>query len=174
MQFHRPLLGILSLVGIVGLFPQSAEAALPNLTYRYTHLLTTIPARDMTEWQGQKEQWTYRGQPIDPPAFLRVDGDSAPALPDGFARSLQPMWDEAAIARTIAEKVSPGINRPAGTVTISRSASGNILFDGVGFPGRNIDLHAAAHLTAQALTAGVTDITLPVIETQPTLIVNDP
>lgn len=127
----------------------------------------------MAEWQGQEEMWTYHGQPIDPPSALRVDGDSVPPLPDGFARSLQPAWDEAAIAQTIRERVLPGIERTAGTVTISRNASGSIVFDGIGFPGRAVNVQTAAHLTAKALATGVTDITLSVTETQPTVIVND-
>lgn len=174
MLLQRSILGFIGVIGCVAFFPQSTEAALPTLTYRYKHLLFTVAPSAMTEWQGQQETWTYQGQPIDPPAAVRVDGDVIPPLPLGFARGLQPAWDEAAIARTITEKVLPGIERTPGTVTISRNASGTIVFDGIGFPGRSVNVALAAHLTAQALAAGVTDVTLPVTETSPTVIVNDP
>ena len=163
-------MGIISCVLIL---PQSAHAALPSLTYRYKHLLVTVAPRDMTGWQGQEEIWTYHGQPIDPPAQMRIDGDNLPPLPEGFARSLRPSWDEMAIARTIAAKVSPVIDRTAGSVTISRNASGSIVFEGTGFPGRLIDVGTATRVTVQALMNGVTDITLPVTETQPAVTVND-
>lgn len=168
------LVGLFGFFGILGFFPSQAEAALPTLTYRYKHLLFTVTPASMASWQGQQERWAYYGQPIDPPASIRVDGDVIPPLPAGFARGLQPAWDEAAIAQTITEKVLPGIERTPGTVTISRNGSGTIIFDGVGFPGRTVNVALTAHLTAQALAAGVTDITLPATETPPTVIVNDP
>lgn len=162
------------LIGLLFLLPISAHAALPTLTYRYKHLLFTVGPSAMNGWQGQREVWTYRGQPIDPPASMRVDGDAIPPLPTGFTRGFHPTWNEEAIARTITEKVLPGIERTAGTVTISRNGSGAIVFDGIGFPGRSVNVSLAAHLTAQALAAGVTDITIPVTEMPPTVIVNDP
>lgn len=167
------IVGILGVFGILGISPQVAEAALPTLTFRYTHLLTTIAPRDMEHWQEPKEQWTYEGNPIIPPAKLRVDGDELEPLPDGFQRSLQTPWNPTAIAQTIQEKIAPKINRTAGTVTISRTSSGTIAFDGIGFPGRAIDIEAATNLTLEALKTDISDITLPVIETQPTIIVND-
>lgn len=173
MVFPKTLLGTLGIFGMLSTVPQTAEAALPALTYRFTHLLTTIAPRDMEHWQESKEQWTYEGNPIIPPAKLRVDGDELEPLPDGFQRSLQTTWSPAAIAQTIQEKIAPNINRTAGTVTISRTASGTIAFDGIGFPGRAIDMEATTNLTLEALKTGISDITLPVIETQPTIIVND-
>lgn len=176
MFLRRTLAGFIGIFGIFGILstvPQTAEAALPTLTYRFTHLLTTIAPRDMEHWQVPSEQWTYLGQPITPPAILRVDGDTVAPLPDGFERSLQTTWNPVAIAQTIREKITPGIDRTAGTVTISRTSSGTIAFDGIGFPGRKIDIEEATQLTVEALKNGITDITLPVTETQPTLIVND-
>jgi vancomycin resistance protein YoaR len=177
VQIQRSLLGffgILGLFGFLGFFPPKAEAALPTLTYRYKHLIYTIAPLSMTQWQGQTEAWTFNGQPVEAPAELRVDGDAVPPLPVGFARSLVPSWDASAIAATIRDRVSSQFDRTAGSVTISRNASGSIVFDGIGFPGRAIDTAAAARLTVQALKNGVTDITLPVTETQPAVTVNDP
>lgn len=173
VSFPRFLVGIIGTVGLLGILPQATQAATPTLTYRYEHLLFTIAPKDMTDWAGQQETWTLRGQPIDPPADLRVDGDNVPTLPDGFSRSMRPSWNDAAIAQTIKDKAAVDIDRTAGTVTISRNASGAIVFDGIGFPGRAVDAALAAKLTEQALENGITDITLPVTVTQPTVIVND-
>lgn len=161
------------LVAVFLCLARPAEAATPTLTYRYKHLLYTVAARDTGEWQGEKEAWTYRGQPVTPPASLRVDGDDIPPLPEGFERVMLPEWDEAAIKRTLAERVAAHLNRDAGSVTIGRNASGAIVFDGVGFPGRTVDLDLAARLTIEALDSGSTDIAIPVIETQPTVNVTD-
>jgi vancomycin resistance protein YoaR len=160
-------------IGIIGLFPQFAHAALPNITYRYKHHIFVISAWQMTGWEGQKEIWTYNGQPVVPPAELRVDGDIIDPIPAGFAKEFQPAWNEEAIAATISAAISSTLDRSAGNVTISRNASGTIVFDGVGFPGRSVDTRAAARLTAEALSSGVIDIMLPVIETQPQVTVLD-
>ncbi len=164
---------LLGIVALIGLFPVSARAALPNLTYRHKHFLYTINASAMSNWQGQREVWTYNGQVVSPPAELRIDGDIVPALPDGFSRSLQPSWNLDAIAETIRQKVAMQLERPAGSVVISRNASGSIVFGGVGFPGRIVDVQKAAQMTVDALTMGVTDITLPVTDTQPQITVLD-
>ncbi len=158
---------------MIGFFPMEAHAALPNLTYRYKHHIFTIGAVQMTGWQGEKESWTYKGQPVIPPAELRVDGDMLQPLPAGFSKGVQPAWNEEAIATTIAARISSTLDRSAGSVTISRNASGSIVFEGTGFPGRSVDIRAAARLTAEALSNGVTDIMLPVTETQPQLTVLD-
>lgn len=127
----------------------------------------------MTGWQGQSEVWTYRERVVIPPALLRVDGDIVPTLPEGFSKSLQPSWNLDAIAETIRQKVATQLERPAGSVVISRNASGSIMFEGVGFPGRRVDLTKTAQMTVDALTMGITDITLPVTETQPQITVLD-
>ncbi len=169
----RSIIGILGFIGMVAFFPMEAHAALPNLTYRYKHHIFVIGAQQMTGWQGEKETWTYNGQPVIPPAKLRVDGDIVDPMPMGFAKGVQPAWNEEAIAATIAARITSTLDRSAGSVTISRNGSGSIVFEGVGFPGRNVDVRAAARLTAEALTNGVTDIMLPMIETQPQITVLD-
>jgi vancomycin resistance protein YoaR len=172
----RIAIGFLLLLGslsIAGAFPEPAEAALPTLTYRHTHLLFTIGPKDMASWQSEGEQWMYRGQPVVPPAELRVDGDSVPALPEGFEKGVRTDWDPEAIVQTISQRIAPQIEREPGKVTIRRNASGSIMFDGAGFQGRKIDMEKVAMLTIEALESGVADITLPMIISQPELDVQD-
>ncbi len=166
----RLIFGFLGILGSFG-FAVRTEAATTTLTYRHRHHVFTI--RTGADWQSAKEVWTYRGQPIVPPAELRVEGNESIPLPDGFAKSTEVAWDEAAIAQAIAEKIVPSIDRSAGAVTISKTASGTIIFEGEGFPGQTIDLELATRLTVQALEQSVTDITLPVTITPPTVTVND-
>ena len=161
------VLGMFYLLGIVS----SAQAAAPTLTYRYRHFLFTLTASDMQQWQGEEEIWTYHGKEITPPASFLVDGDRVPPPPEGFARTTKITWDTDAIAATIAEKIASHIDQPAGSVEISRSQTGAILFRGIGFPGRTVDTKVAALLTVEALKQGATDIMLPVLETQPTVTV---
>lgn len=127
----------------------------------------------MSEWQTEQEVWTWHESEVAPPATLRVDGDSVPILPAGFAKATKQTWNESAIAQTIRDQLSSLIEREAGSVTISKNATGAIVFDGVGFPGRSIDIQTAVRLTVEALETGITDIELPVIETQPTVTVLD-
>jgi vancomycin resistance protein YoaR len=168
------IVGILGLFGIFGIFPIHANAASLNLTYRNKHFLYTINTAKQINWTRSQEIWTYNNQPVIPPANLRVDGDTVPPLPDGFRKSTQTDYDRAAIMQTLQSAISSTFDRPAGKVSISRSATGVILFDGVGFPGRTIDLEAAADMTIVALKSGISDITLPVTETQPSVVVTDP
>jgi len=169
----RMVIGFVGLLGIMGVFVPSAGAATPTLTYRFRHHLFTISAKDTAAWQTQQELWTYRGQPVTPPAELRAEGDAPMPMPAGFERGLRPAWDSEAIAATIAQKIGPAVERSAGNVTINKSASGSIVFEGVGFPGQKIDLGQAAMLTVDALESGVVDISLPVTVTPPTVTVLD-
>lgn len=124
--------------------PFAVEAAEPAITYRYQHHIFTIDPDTYPAWETEKEVWTYRSMTIVPPAILRVDGDTVPPLPEGFAKSLEPAWDKEAIKRTITEKIAVPLHREAGSVTIKRSASGAIVFDGVGMTGREVDVDLAS------------------------------
>ncbi|MDD5041780.1 MAG: VanW family protein [Candidatus Peribacteraceae bacterium] len=150
-------------------FPSVASAA--SLTYRYQHHLFTIAVGK--EWQEPKEVWTYEGQPAKVPAIFRVDGDHVPALPSGFARSEVTTWNHDAIRAALKQQIAAVFDRPPGSV-VMRGGTGSITFEGVGLPGRRVDLERAVTLTVSALEAGITDITLPVIETQPAITVQDP
>lgn len=154
------------------LAPLSAEAASP-LTYRYRHFLYTIPAATVATWQTPREVWTYNGAPVTPPAELRVDGDALPPLPAGMAKMFVTGWNPDTIAASLRERIAGRVDRAPGEVTISRTASGAITFDGVGMLGRSVDMDAAVRATIAALEEGAETIALPVDELQPVVHVED-
>lgn len=154
-------------------FLPEASAAGP-LTYRYAHHIFTVGAREVGSWQSPGEEWTYHGRPYLPVSALRVDGDAIPPLPNGVVRTVVLMWNREAIKASLSARISAVLDREPGTVTIRGSTSDDITFDGVGFPGRSVDLDALALLTEEALRTNVVDIMIPVHETQPTVTVEDP
>lgn len=165
---------LLGFFGFLGFFSvDAAQAAYPTLTYRHQHLLFTVDPDRYPTWHGTQEIWTLNGQQIIPLPDWRVDGDTVPPLPAGVESATQAAWNTAAIHNTLAEQISANFDRPAGAVTIGRSASGSITFDGVGMMGRKADLAAATAATVRALEEGTTDIVLTVSETQPEITVTD-
>lgn len=170
--YHSSVRWRLVLVGFssLWLFPASASAA--SLTYRFQHHLFTIqPSRD---WQQPAEIWTYEGRTVKVPAEFRVDGDVLPPLPVGFQRTEEVTWNRDAIRAAIESKIAKVFDRAAGAVTIRRSGSGTVSFEGVGLPGRRVDLDRAVTLTIAALAQGIIDITLPVEELPGRMTVEDP
>lgn len=149
----------------LGFVPAQASAA--DLLYRYDHLLFTVPDADVRSWADARETWTYAGMPTVPPQRLLADGDEPPAPPPGFARGTADGYDPETIRATLRRRISNQFDRPAGSVAIDMTSSGSVIFDGVGLPGREADLDALVPLTVAALEHGVTDIEIPVIETQP-------
>ncbi len=144
------------------------------MTLRYKHFLFPITAATVASWEEPTETWTWQGQPIRPPQELRVDGDALPSLPAGMTRNVQSVHaNPRNIATTLLEKIEPEIAREPGSVTIRRSATGGILFEGVGLPGQHIDIDAAVHIISDAIDANVGDVMLPVIVTPPTVTVLD-
>ncbi|MDD4628552.1 MAG: VanW family protein [Candidatus Peribacteraceae bacterium] len=158
---------------ILSLTPFTASAA-GGLLYRYQHHLFTIYPSQFSDWRGKKEIWTYEGKPVKVPAEFRVDGDRVPPLPAGFERREEVQWNRDAIRGVLEQKIASVFDRVPGSVVIHRSGSGAITFDGVGLPGRKVDLDQAVTLTIEALEQNVSDITLPVAEIQPKIVVDDP
>ncbi len=152
---------------------EKAEAAAP-ITFRYEHHLFTLDPDAYPQWSGHKEEWLYNGQPIEPLAAWRTDGDEIPALPEGVTRTAGTGWDASAIQGTILSKISSAFDRSPGGVTISRDAEGKISFQGVGLTGRQVDTASAALAAVSALEQGFTDVILPVKITQPAITVTDP
>jgi len=150
----------------MALTPFTAGAA-GELLYRYQHHLFTIQPARYPEWRQLKEVWTYAGRTVMLPVEYRVDGDKVPPLPPGFQRREEVQWNRDAIRAVLTHSIASVFDRKAGNVTIRRSSTGAILFDGVGLTGRSVDLELATTLTIEALTRGITDITLPVREEQP-------
>lgn len=165
LKWMIPLMGLL-----VWFAPLRAQAA--ALIYRHQHHLFTVTVGK--EWQERGEVWTYGGRPVKIPSAFRVDGDRVPPLPDGFRRSEIAVWNHDAIRATLKSKIASVFDRPAGAVVIRGSGTGAVTFEGVGMNGRRVDLERAVTLTIAALEQGIADITLPVIETQPSVTVEDP
>ncbi len=161
------------IIASVSFLPVASASAAP-LTYRYRHYLFTVDPAKHPEWQTPEERWFYQGQEISAPAALRVDGDAVPPPPPGFEQRPVAGYNLGAIRRTLEEIVSAPLRRPAGSVTIGKDAGGKITFDGVGLTGREVDLDATTTLTTEALRQGVTEIFVPVVETQPRIVVSDP
>ncbi|MDB4979010.1 MAG: von Willebrand factor [Candidatus Peribacteria bacterium] len=159
-------------IGFLLITIPGAVSAAP-LTYRYNHHLFTVDPAKEANWFSAEEVWTYNGLETTLPAAYKVDGDTIPPLPDGFVRTEKKGINKAAVRASLTRLIAPVINRPAGTVTI-RTASGKIVFDGAGLTGQTVDVNSAADLTAAALSQNMTDIFLPVRETQPTIHVLDP
>lgn len=182
MRFRHFLLGVTGTFGLLFAFP--AFAAPSTLTLQHKHFLFTIDASDMRAWQRPQEEWTYRGRPAAPPALFRTEGDVPVLPPAGWERRMTTEWNSSAIALTLEKKIAALFDRPAGRVTIGRSrpdddrlqatASGSIVFDGLGMPGRRLDIPATVGLVRAALERGVAHITLPVEETLPEVTVTDP
>ncbi len=82
-------------------------------------------------------------------------------------------WHPEAIMTTLEHEISSKLDREAGAVTIGKTESGTIVFDGLGLPGRRIDLPLAAKLTITALENDVNTVVLPVVITQPEITVTD-
>lgn len=121
-----------------------------------------------------QERWTYRGKPISPPAMLRVDGDRIPAAPEGFSPTLAWDFDRSAIRASLEALLTTKLDRLAGGVRIMRGSGGAIIFDGIGLPGREVDLDRAVDLTIAAMKANASDVFIPVVVTQPMMQVEDP
>lgn len=168
----KRFLGFLGFLGCFGFFSQDALSApyYPELLYRYDHHLFALQPRD--SWRKTEEVWLYHGADIMPPQILRVDGDSIPPLPEGVTRTTKSVWNTEAIAQDIFDQIATVVNRPRGEVTIRREDN-TIVFDGVGFLGKEVDTERAARLTVDALDRGITDIHLPVREQQPIMHVPD-
>lgn len=151
--------------------PQFASAA--PLTLRFRHFLFTIPDKTVQSWQHPHETWLWQGTPVDPPQELKVDGDNVPALPPGMTRVTDSSADPALIAASLEKDIAPQLQRDAGKVTISKTSTGAVVFDGVGMPGRTLESDASADVIAKALSLGISDIVLVVDEPPPQITVAD-
>lgn len=114
------------------------------------------------------------GQVIIPPEQLLVDGDSLPSAPAGLTRTSTVAWNKAAIARDLERLVAKNINREAGTVVIGKNEKGKVTFQGVGMPGRKVDIEILTEVTVNALDQNISTVAIPITETQPSVTVTDP
>jgi len=154
------------------LYAMPASAAPTSITYTYQHHLISVSVTAHPEWRQARRVWFYRGVEAIPPARLKTCGDGD-ILDAGWTWEERTAWDTDVIQKTIEAQVSTKLDRPAGSVVISRDATGNIVFDGIGLTGRRVDSALAAALTVRALEADVGLVRLPVEETQPVVTVLD-
>ena len=155
------------------LTPNLASAAPAAITFQYQHHLFTLTVNNFPDWKGQTEQWKMDGKEIVPPEQLLVDGDELPSAPEGLARTTAVAWNKAAIARDLERLVAAKIRREAGSVVIGKDANGKVTFDGVGLTGRDVDTDTLTEVTVDALDGDIPTVTIPVVETQPSITVTD-
>jgi vancomycin resistance protein YoaR len=165
---------VLGCFGICGLLGFATDASAATLTYRSGHSLFTIESNAYPSWKLPRERWFYEGKAIAPIPEMLVEGDAPIALPEKITRVSLPSWDLVAIAATLRQRIATPFYRAPHDVTIRKTATGGIVFDGIGMLGRTVNLQRAATLTVQALESGQTEIELPVEELQPTVTVEDP
>jgi vancomycin resistance protein YoaR len=168
----RRVLHALAIFGVAVFGLPKGFAAPLSITYAHSHFLFTVRPGAQKEWKSPTLVWQYHGVPAKPPTNL-VTGSGSIEIPEGWMKGEIRIWNEDAIANTLQKEVAADFDRSAGTVTISRSASGSIVFAGQGLPGRSVDLKKAVALTIEALTSDVSTIELPVTDTPPTVIVMD-
>lgn len=154
------------------LIPLTAHAAPATVTYTYDHHLFTLTVAQHPEWRQPKRQWYFNGVRAVPPAELLTCGDEELNVP-GWTFRDDINWNEAAIANSIEAEIGVRINRPAGNVIISKTASGTITFDGLGLPGRHVSAARTAELTRVALEHDVSFVELPVEVVDPVIDVRD-
>ncbi len=145
-----------------------ASAAPSSLTYQFQEQIFTLGPKSFNGWQKVERHTFFRGVEVE--------------LPSGLLRSLprsdiheetRITWNAEAIKATIEKDVAAKINREAGSVRIFRDTDGKIAFEGLGLPGRALDVPLTVELTLKALAEGVSLIQLPIIETQPTVLIED-
>ncbi len=150
------------------LYSAPVSAAVPGIVYTYGHHIISVSVLSHPEWRQTKRVWTYRGVEAIPPARFKTCGDDEISDPEWTWKEKNG-WDAHMIRLTIETEVSSKLDRAAGSVTISRNASGSIVFQGLGLTGRRVDAGLAASLTLQALENDVTSVALPMEETQPAI-----
>jgi vancomycin resistance protein YoaR len=153
--------------------PSVVAAAPAELTLRYQHHIFTLRPSQFPAWHVEQEEWRYDGKPFRVPQAMRMEGDAVIDLPRGVTRATVSRWDTAAIAATLQSRIAASLDRSKGSVLITRDIAGAVVFEGVGLPGRRLDVPAAAALVSVALERGIADLTLPVFEEQPAMTIVD-
>jgi vancomycin resistance protein YoaR len=152
--------------------PLPVFAAPSSITYTFGHHLISVSVSKHPEWRRMKKIWYFQGLEAVPPARLQTCGEEKLQEPGWTSEAIQ-QWDSASIERTIGELVASKVDRPAGRVTISKTASGTVTFDGQGLTGQRVDTVVATRLTIRALSDDVSTVVLPVHITQPAIDVRD-
>jgi len=82
-------------------------------------------------------------------------------------------FDEARLRDFFSEYIVPKVDREPQSVRIFREENGDIAFEGAGIKGVRVDLDRLVELTKMTLESGVFDISIPVTETPPEILVED-
>ena len=171
--WHVSLRGIIGVgLFLMPMFAPHAHAAGAALTYSWQYHIFTVHPQD--SWKSAHTLWLYQGKRAIPPARIQNLSKEELATQHAWEKREEEQWDLSAIEKTLRKSISPEMEREKGSVTISRNASGSIVFEGMGLTGRSVDYAALASLTVQALSQNIRSIVLPVKEIQPTVTVNDP
>ncbi len=151
--------------GVFALAPVTAAAA-PSLALydRYN-----VYSFDASALHTETPAWVFQGKQLPVPRAFRVDGDAPPALPEGVSWGTRLTWDEFAIADALSRRIAPAIHQESGEATLSTGTGGELIFEGRGLPGRQLDIPAATMLIVAALSAGANHVLLPIVDVQPTL-----
>ncbi len=104
---------------------------------------------------------------------ISLPADQAVSLGDSIQVSTQTKFDLEKIKQYLQDTIAPDIYREATPVSIDMDESGQIFFEGTGHTGRQLDLEPAARMLAYALQNGVTHLTLPLIEVDPEVTINN-
>lgn len=154
------------------IIPVTVFAAPSTLTYTYEHHIISVQVSAHPKWKQPKRTWLYRGVPAIPPARLLSCGDE-PLTEDGWSTRFDTGWNDGAIQQTLRSVIADVLDRDAGSVVIRQSSTGAITFQGAGLTGRAVELQKLLSLTRKALDENVSTIVIPVIETQPAIVVDD-
>lgn len=127
----------------------------------------SIESYETATWKTEEPVWTYEGESIVLPP--EVDPESIP----GMRLEVRTGWNKEEIAKTLSGKLLKLIEKQAGKVVIRKDANNQVIFDGVGIPGRTIQMNDAVTLAIAALESGTADVVLPIEETSPEIIVDD-
>src|SRR3989344_1225893 len=154
---------VFTLFGLSSLPPRTFAAS-NSLLYQCGEQVFMIDPKN--EWREEGEVPVYNGR--------EITLDPGTPFPSTVTVIKKIVWNEEKIAGALEESIGVLLNRDPGSVRITKDAEGKINFEGIGLNGRKIDHKRAAELTVFALEEGVSIIQLPVIETPPTVTVEDP
>jgi hypothetical protein len=156
-------------VGVVllSLSPQAVFAMPSSLNFRTGHFLWTISTQKILKTQKEIPVWYYRGTEAIPPPSV-TEG-----VHEGWTTGTKLITDLPALSALLQKEIGDQYNRPPGRVIISRNASGALSFSGAGLLGRTVEIDHLALMTMKAISENVSDLQLPVQETQPFIDVQD-
>jgi vancomycin resistance protein YoaR len=98
---------------------------------------------------------------------IKVPGDELPLVENYVSRDSVKGVDVIKVRDYLERKIAPAISREREDVTIDMDGEGNVIFDGHGLYGRDLDMEKAAIMIRDALEQGVDYLTLPIVREDP-------